>query len=205
MTSKPAQRFTGRAIVGLDLDGVCGDYTAGFRPYAASYLGVDPADLPDPQTYNLVNAGWGFADIQGYLDAHRTAVKDGLYAKMPAIEGISEAAHKLSEAGAHIRIVTHRLILGGSHRQVVSETAEWLDAHRIPYMSLCFTGLKDSVGAHVYVEDSPSNIDLLRDHDWDTFVFDQPYNQAVAGPRINDWEEGADIIIQKLRDIGQIT
>ena len=73
-------------------------------------------------------------------------MEQGLYSTMPLIPGAAEAIQKLSDAGAHIRIVTHRLIFGGWHQKVVSDTAAWLEASRIPYMSLCFTGLKDSVG-----------------------------------------------------------
>ena len=33
-------------VLGVDLDGVCGDYTAAFRSVVASELGVDDAELP---------------------------------------------------------------------------------------------------------------------------------------------------------------
>lgn len=196
--------YEGRAVIGLDLDGVCADYTAAIRPYAAQHLGVDPDSLPNPTTYNLVKANWGFADGKDYLAAHRAAVEDGLYAKMPIIPGAAEAMQKLSDNGVYIRIVTHRLIMGGQHKRVVADTAAWLDDHRIPYMSLCFTGLKDSIWAHAYIEDSPSNVATLRDRGLHTFVFDQAYNREVAGPRISNWTEGADDVLAYLRSIGQV-
>lgn len=199
-----SSNFTGRAIVGIDLDGVCADYTSGLRNYAAKALDRSLNDFPNPTTYNLVNAGWGFRDFKEYLNIHRAAVDEGLYRALPPIPGAPAALRAISDAGAHIRIVTHRLIMGGRHAKVVSETAEWLDMHKIPYMSLCFTGLKDSVGAHIYVEDAPDNIELLRKFDIDTFVFDQIYNRHVPGPRILNWETGSDQIIRKLKHLHQI-
>lgn len=199
-----ATSFTGRAVVGVDLDGVCADYTAAFRPFAAEYLHKDPADLPDPQVYNLARAGWGFESTADYLACHRLAVEQGLYSTMPLIPGADEAMQELSDAGAHIRIVTHRLIFGGWHQRVVSDTAVWLETSRIPYMSLCFTGLKDSVGSHVFLEDSPANIEDLREHGFKVFVYDQSYNRDVAGPRIDSWEEGIDEVIGYLQEIGQL-
>ncbi|STC69789.1 5' nucleotidase, NT5C type [Corynebacterium pilosum] len=198
------KKINGRAIVGVDLDGVVADYTAAIRPYVAQHKGVSPDDLPDPTTYNLVKAGWGIENGAEYLQIHRAAVKDGLYVNMPAIDGAAEAMRKLSDAGAHIRVVTHRLIMGGSHRRVVTDTAEWLDAHDIPYMSLCFTGLKDSVAAHVYLEDSPTNIEALRKEGYTTIVYDQLYNREVPGPRISKWPDGAEAVLDELRSQDQL-
>lgn len=204
MSSSGDRSFMGRAVVGLDLDGVCADYISGFRPYAAKHLGVEPATLLFPRSYDLVEE-WGFRDYADYREAHKRAVSEGMYSCLPPIEGISCAAQRLSESGAHIRIVTHRLFLGGSHRRIVSDTAAWLDANRIPYMSLCFTGLKDSVGAHLYVEDSPDSVVQLRGQGWPTFVFDQPYNAAIPGPRIFSWDTGVVDLITSLGDLGQLS
>lgn len=196
--------FTGKAIIGLDLDGVCADYTAGLRSFLAQERGIDPAMLPEPEVYNLGKAGWGFESTRDYLDAHQRAVKAGLYRDLPVIPGVSEAMKKISDAGAHIRVVTHRLIFGSSHSKIVSDTAAWLDDAGIPYMSLCFTGLKDSVGAHCYVDDSPDNIESLERMGFHTFIYNQRYNRDVPGPRIQNWEDGADQIIEYLRSISQL-
>lgn len=198
-----ARTINGRAVLGLDVDGVIADYAGGLRPYAAADFGVYPEDLPVPDVYSIVDA-WPFEDYNHYRRVHRAAVEDGLYRNLPLIPGAADAIRELSDAGVHVRIVTHRLFVAGQHARVVSDTVAWLEHHRIPYMSLCFTGLKDSVGAHTYVEDSPSNIAALRAEGWPVFVADQKYNRDVEGPRITDWADGARQIINFLRDCGQL-
>lgn len=195
--------INGRAVLGLDVDGVIADYSGGLRPYVAADIGVSPGKLPEPDVYSMVDA-WPFEDYDHYQRVHRAAVEDGLYRNLPLIPGAADAIRELSDAGVHVRIVTHRLFIGGQHARVVSDTVAWLEKHCIPYMSLCFTGLKDSVGAHAYVEDSPSNIAALRAEGWPVFVADQKYNRDVDGPRITDWADGAGQIIDFLRGHGQL-
>lgn len=203
MPHQQSPTISGRSVVGIDLDGVVADYVGGLRPYAAAHFGLEPHELPTPTTYDLTKA-WPFTDLADYLALHRESVADGLYRALPLIDGAAAALRELSDAGAHIRIVTHRLFMGGVHAQVVADTAAWLDAVDIPYMSLCFTGLKDSVGAHVYVEDAPRMITTLRGEGWRTVVFDQPYNRDLDGPRITRWEKGFDVLVPILREAGQV-
>ena len=61
------------------------------------------------------------------------------------------------------------------------------DSNNIPYMSLCFAGLKDSIQATVHIDDSPANIAVLREVGQHVVVFDQPYNRELGGPRMADW------------------
>lgn len=199
----PLRNINGRAVLGLDIDGVVADYAGGLRPYAAAALGLELGDLAEPDIYDIVSA-WPFGDYARYRSIHRAAVEDGLYRDLPIIPGAAAAIRELSDAGVHVRIVTHRLFIGGQHARVVSDTVAWLEHHRIPYMSLCFTGLKDSVGAHAYVEDSPANIAALRAEGWPVFIADQKYNRDVDGPRITDWGDGAVQILDFLRERGQL-
>lgn len=194
--------LTGYRVVGLDLDGVCADYTAGLQQYMVNHGYPDALSYPPPDQYNLVKAtGWPFASFKEYQSLHRAAVADHLYRDLPVLPGASEALHRISEAEVHIRIVTHRLFIGGHHQTIVTDTAAWLEQHKIPYMSLCFTGLKDSISASLYVEDSPRNIEELRSSKQHCVIFDQPYNQALLGPRIVNWSEGAEVVLSELNQI----
>lgn len=185
----------GFRVLGLDLDGVCGDYVAALRAFCMEQMGLPAERFPDPTSYNLAKAGWPFSDTADYLSWHRKAVQAGIYRTIPAMPGLADALHDLDKADVHIRIVSHRLIMGGLHKKVVSDTAEWLEEHRIPYMSLCFTGLKDSISATLHIEDAPVMVDSLRGAEEKVLIFDQPYNRHISGPRMTDWETAVPTIL----------
>ncbi|TFC05059.1 hypothetical protein [Cryobacterium sp. MDB2-33-2] len=197
ISARPAEGSYDR-VLGLDLDGVCSDYVAGLRAFMTSDLGLAPETMPEPINYNLARAGWPFKNVEQYLEVHRSAVLAGLYADLPVYENLKLALNRLSSSGVHIRIVTHRLFIGGLHERIITDTVRWLDNNELPYMSLCFTGLKDSVGADAYVEDSPAAVESLRAAGYPVIVFDQLYNQGVSGPRMTDWTGGVDKILTML-------
>ena len=49
--------------------------------------------------------------------------------------------------------------------------------------------LKDSMQATIHIDDSPANIETLREAGQHVVVFDQPYNSTYAGPRIDSWSD----------------
>ncbi|WP_101621950.1 5' nucleotidase, NT5C type [Bifidobacterium parmae] len=178
----------GYRVLNLDLDGVCADYSGALRAYLIRHGLMDENVHPSEDRYELYQAsGWPFRSYEGYLATHKAAESEHLYATMKPIDGAPEALRTLASNHVYIRIVTHRLFVSGQHRMVVADTAQWLDEWNIPYMSLCFTGLKDSMQATVHIDDSPSNIAALREMNQHVVVFDQPYNRDITGPRLHDW------------------
>lgn len=180
-------------ILGVDLDGVCGDHTAAFRDIVASELGCAPDDLGEHTTWSF--AEWGLTDEE-YIRIHRKAVTHHrMFRTMPAIEGVAETLWRLSDAGVWIRLITHRLYVNWGHQVAVSDTVAWLDEQKIPYRDLCFLGQKPQVEADAYIDDAPHNVEALRRAGNPVVVFDQPYNRDLAGPRARDWEEAEQLVI----------
>jgi 5'-nucleotidase len=180
--------FDAALVLGVDLDAVCADYEDALRGSVVRHLGLD-RDALLPQTRWDAYSEWGLT-FEQFEEAHRRAVvEDRIFREMAPLPGVSEALWELSDAGVWIRIITHRLIFNGAHEVSAADTAWWLDHHRIPYRDLCFIGDKPDVGADVYVDDSPRNVLSLRRAGRTTLVFDQPYNQHLAGPRVHDWGE----------------
>jgi 5'(3')-deoxyribonucleotidase len=180
-------------VLGVDLDGVCADYNAGFRDVVAADRGIDPEELPLPR-YEWGFESWGLDDAE-YLRIHKLAISEKrLLRHLPVIDGCADALWRLSDMGAWIRIITHRLYTNWGHAAAVSDTVAWLDEHRIPYRDLCFLGAKPQVEADVYIDDAPHNISALRDAGNTVIIFDQGYNRDLDGLRATNWSEVEEIV-----------
>jgi len=181
-------------ILGVDLDGVCGDHTEAFRRVVSAERAIDPDTLVDQTTWNFHE--WGLDD-DGFLDMHRRAVLEHrMFRDMPVIEGCADALWRLSDAGVWIRLITHRLYANWGHAVAVGDTVAWLDASGIPYRDLCFLGNKPQVEAHAYVDDAPHNVAALRAEGNDVIVFDQPYNRSLDGPRARHWNDVEALVLE---------
>lgn len=175
-------------VFGVDLDGVVADFIAGLKPIAAEWLGVGPSELTDEVSYGFPE--WKIGGKRGYNDLHRYAVKERrLFETLPVVPGAAAALRRLSRQGVRIRIITHRLYIEWFHRQAVNQTVEWLEKNGIPYWDLCFMAAKSSVEADVYVEDSPTNIEMLRKAGKKVIVMRNSTNRHVNGPAAETWEE----------------
>ena len=192
-------------ILDVDLDGVCANYSAGLKQYLIDTHQLNPHAHVETNQYTFTKQdGWPFDNADDYLNAHTNAERHHLYRHLPMIEHANTGLKRLAENGVHIRIVTHRLFVSHMHRLVVSDTAHWLDAHDIPYMSLCFTSLKDTLHATAHIDDAPHNIETLIKQREHVVVFDQPYNRDIKDdinkiPRMHDWSDASvDELIEQL-------
>ena len=185
-------------IFGVDLDGVCADFYDGIRPIAAEWLGVDEATLPRDVSYGLPE--WGIDQAPGgYADFHKFAVTQrGVFEKLKPISGCPQVLRRLSKEGVRIRIITHRLFIKYFHKQAMVQTVDWLDYHGIPYWDLCMMQHKTHVGAHLYIEDSPGNVERLRAVGQEVIVFTNSTNRHLPGPRASSWSEVEAMVMQRL-------
>jgi len=182
-------------IFGVDLDGVVGDFYGAMRKIAAEWLGKPLESLTPDVTFGLDE--WGIAEYGGYDRLHRFAVTQrNLFRDMQPIKDAPAVLRKLSGCGIRIRIITHRLFLKYSHRASITQTVEWLDSWDVPYWDLCFMADKGAVGAHVYIDDSPSNIKRLRNQNCNTIVFSNSTNLDISGPRAKNWHEVEDLVMK---------
>ena len=182
-------------IFGVDLDGVVGDFYGAMRNIAAQWLNRPLESLTREVTFGLEE--WGLAEYGGYERLHRFAVTQrNLFRDMQPIKDAPAILRKLSGRGIRIRIITHRLFLKYSHRTSITQTVDWLDSWDIPYWDLCFMADKGAVDAHVYIDDSPSNIERLREHGCHTIVFSNSTNRNIPGPRAETWQEVEHLVME---------
>lgn len=177
----------GHFVLGVDLDGVCADWGAGFRALAARHLGIEEDALPPAHTWEMTE--WGLEE--GAIDElfRISVTQERLFRHLPAYDRVGEVLTQLSHDGVHIRIVTHRLALPGAHANTVHDTVEWLEEHGIPYWDLCFLGRKSDLNLDLLIDDAPHNIASLREAGRNVLVMDQPYNRHLGGPRAMNWTE----------------
>jgi len=194
-----------RFVLAVDLDGVCAAYTDSLRPYMAALGRSDAFDLPEPDDWNLVRAGW-FTSLDDYLEAHRYAVERSFFRTMTEIPGMSDALWELSDAEVHIRIVTHRFLTHGDQGQAAADTIAWLQTRRpdgrvrVPHRDLCFLGAKADASADLHLDDAPHQIETLRRADQQVLIYDQPYNRGLAAPRAHGWSDVVTHVLAAQRD-----
>jgi len=184
-------------ILGVDLDGVCADFTAGLRRIAAEWLGVEEITLHPEPTINFPE--WNLDSAGGFDALYRYAVtRRDLLRTLPPVKGASLALRRLwASKRIRIRIITHRLYFEFFHRIAVTQTIEWLDQHDFPYWDLCFMKDKAAVGADLYIEDSPSNVEALRAANKKVIAFINSTNRHLAPPRAAEWTEVEKLVVQE--------
>ena len=185
-------------IIGVDLDGVVGDFYGSVRKIAGEWLNRPLESLTTEVSYGLDE--WGIQEFGGYERLHRFAVTQrNIFGDMKPIEGAPMILRKLSKRDIRIRIITHRLFLKYSHRATITQTVDWLDNYDIPYWDICFMKDKGAVGAHVYIDDAPVNIVSLRELGCNTIVFSNSTNRDLPGPRADNWLE-VEHLVMKARE-----
>ena len=181
-------------ILGVDLDGVVGDFYGSIRKIAADWLNKPLESLTTEVAFGLDE--WGIDEFGGYDRLHRYAVTQrNIFRDMEPIENAPAILRKLSNQGIRIRIITHRLFLKYSHRTTITQTVDWLDNYDIPYWDICFMNDKGAVGAHVYIDDAPENITSLRKQGYKTIVFSNSTNRGLPGPRADNWLEVEQLVM----------
>jgi 5'(3')-deoxyribonucleotidase len=182
-------------ILGVDLDGVVGDFYGQIRKIAAEWLNRPLETLTSEVSFGLNE--WGIDELGGYDHLHRFAVTQrNIFRDMGPIEHAPAILRKLSNQGIRIRIITHRLFLKFSHRTTITQTVDWLDNYDIPYWDLCFMNDKGAVGAHIYIDDAPDNIISLRKQNCKTIIYGNSTNREIPGLRANNWFEVERLVME---------
>lgn len=191
--------FSNGIVLGVDLDGVCADFYGRMREIAAEWRECRLDELTPDVSYGLPE--WGIREGE-YPSLHRFAVTErDLFKTLPMIPGARRVLRTLSDEGFRIRIITHRLFVEFFHEIAVSQTVHWLDHHGIPYWDLCFMKAKDQVGADIYIEDTPHNIEDLRAQGLFAICFANSTNRDIEDPRARDWDEVYAIVRERTRKI----
>ena len=132
-------------VLGVDLDGVCGDYTAAFRTGRGDRSRHRPVDVRPQTSWDFAEWGVDPAGFDRCIGWPCSSI--GCSARWIRCRAAPKSLWRLSDAGVWIRIITHRLCVNWGHAVAVADTVAWLDHHGIPYRDLCFLGRKPEVEA----------------------------------------------------------
>ncbi len=123
------------------------------------------------------------SDLLGELKSIYTA--EGFFRGLPPIEGALQAVKEMVAEGIDVRICTFPI---QAYRNCVGEKYEWVERHlgRAYTSRMILTRDKTIIAGDALIDDNP-DITGSRTPSWRHIVFDQPYNRAVAGPRLKRW------------------
>jgi 5'(3')-deoxyribonucleotidase len=182
-------------VLGVDLDGVVADFYEGLRPIAAEWLGVPVNTLTPDVTYGLPE--WQLDRAGGYERLHRFAVTQrDLFKILNPLPLAPVVLRRLSAREIRIRIITHRLFIKYFHEKALIQTIGWLEHHGIPYWDLCFMKDKAAVGADLYLEDAPANVEKLRAARQQVICVGNSTNREVPPPRATTWADVELLVVE---------
>lgn len=192
-------------VVNIDIDNCLADYTGALKQFM---MNVNPNlredNFPEPVSYSFVNSGWPFESMDEFIDTHNQAVREGIFRAIRPIKGGAEAINKLRSEGVYVRIVTHRIFCNKDKMISVIDTVAWLNSHGIEFDAICFEGSKADISSDGFIDDSPGNVESIRERRSSyCFVFDQPYNRNLEGPRVYNWDDAVRKILAHKERIGK--
>lgn len=177
-----------RLRLGIDLDGVCADFNAGWtRRYNAAF-GTDVVHT-DVVAWDGVVGLTHFEDMDEFWSWAR-ADRPSFFRDLPLVPGARETLRELARR--------HRIvIITAKPRWAVPDTLGWLAEHELPVDEVHFTFDKPSVPADVYLDDAPTFLNELVERRADATVcrFVRPWNGPVDGATdVTDWGAFATVV-----------
>lgn len=196
------------ARIGIDLDGVCYDFTGAF----CELQGWDPDEV----------RSWEFFKDHGhttewFLNECRDAVRAGtLFRYGGLIKGVKEAFDTLALQGHEVYIITDRCSIDPDDSALIkNNTVNWLKEHNLRYEGTVWTGDKAKacvdLGIDYLLDDKIENVE---DVEFGTltkaYLFDQGWNtKATHLERVYTWDQFVGLVqlgeSLKKQDAGFVT
>lgn len=180
-------------IYGVDLDGVCFDFTTVFSSWLKEKLKVDykEEDIVEYHWYKCIHS---ISEDDFFKEFHRFG-KAGMYSRLPLLPGATEAVERILSRGDKIWFVTAR------PKYAREDTFRAVrESFGISEKSIVFSGGKDYkaeavnlLGINIFVEDGPHYAESIALQTQAlVYLMDKPYNRKVANPkiiRVNSWND----------------
>lgn len=186
----------------VDIDNTLADYTHALRRWlrdAHEHGPLDAYAMAEPRDYEVWHdPSWPFTSYEEYADAHRNAVKNGLYAAEHPYPHAMRVLHQLVTDGHDLAVATSRV-----DDERFQQTFEWFERHwhdpahgPVEYGVGFHFGDKTLLDVDVAFEDDPYTIDELAAKGVMVIHPDHPYCQDAPGITMKSWSEAPGIIEQ---------
>lgn len=150
------------SILGVDLDGVVGDFTKHFGDFVFHHGNAEDKGRPflPPNGWHFGN--WNLTgDFETYYEQF---IEKGCYRSMPFIEGAVATLQRLRNLGCLIHIITNRgTSIGEAKRNYTAQTdtLTWLFSNSVPFDFITFTKDKSLIRCDYMIEDAPHHLKVF--------------------------------------------
>lgn len=166
--------------VGLDLDGVLGDFGYDVNRYLLS-IGLPPLYTTDePDRWTFFDAHMSVAEFKKHCD---DGVDAGIIFRGPPRPHAVETVQKIFDAGHDLIVITDRKF-GSDPRNSELATIAWWEEHGFPpFKEIAFSADKTVIPTDVFVEDKRENYDMLIDNGTPCALINRPWNMPYDDGR----------------------
>lgn len=186
------------SILGVDLDGVVGDFTKHFGDFVFQN-GIEEDKgraFPPPDSWHFSN--WNLVgDFEYYYEQF---IENGCYRNMPFIEGAIASLQRLRGKGCHIHIISNRgTSFNSTKRNYIAQTDTliWLVSNGVPFDFITFTKDKSLIRCDYMIEDAPHHLETLVAKRYsggtpEIIAMGQPYNKEYRFHSLSyafDWND----------------
>jgi 5'(3')-deoxyribonucleotidase len=183
-----------RLRLGIDLDGVVGDFHVGWMTRYNARFGTE-LQASQVQDWDGLHELTHFRTMDEFWEWAREG-ETSIFRDIPPYE---RAVETIADLSRHHRIV----IISSKFDWAIPDTLAWMAEHRIIAHEIHFVWDKTTVACDVYLEDAPHNLTALRRHRGGAVVcrMVRAWNSPLEGAvDITDWRDFATLVQSHAED-----